>query len=479
MYELKKVEFIDIYGENEIKIVASLNGEIVCEYIFEFSRILNLEGKNMIKTTLLSWATLEFCTAKILNINVVLSKFEKEYVEKNYQYCSKNYTYIYDFKGANLIFQKKQNKLKYSKKRQEESYFLGYTGGKDSTLCKILLENKKVEYYKVSYDNDEKEKMGHIYCKVYNKEIYEKTIISKKENSNIVSFHQADDIHVTFATPYTLNKEIYPRYLAIGIPWDAIHEFKNGIPDLVPTETYKSLKLFEKLIKNYGYEFFRVISPIASLHTYAVYKLLVKILGFDKLKELESCWNYNIQKQKPCGFCPKCQRLKKIFLDCWDYNYIEEVPTINIKSSGFLFGSAYATKILDNYSKKTVSESLLIDKYSEDLSDEFINIIKNKYGLKKINTHYIKYEKDEEVWEVIQEQIKNKINSDYSLMSDIKINNMEVPFLPFEKDYNWKRKNKILNCYDKIKINKKIINISSGNKIIVFENNNLMEKYFE
>lgn len=476
-----------IKTHNQIKIVVYLEDMLICEYICIYQKRLNQFGADLLKTTLLSWATLDFSVADKISIDIPLNLFEQEYIDMQYEYCTKSYVKVYDYEKAILSYTFTQD-IRYREILLEESYYLGYTEGKDSTLCKELIESvgKKINYYKVSYDDDEPAEDGHVFCNIINEELYNKyTITGWKSNSDIISFQQADDIHVTFACPYVYEKQNYSKYLAVGIPWDAIHDFVGGEPDLVPTETYHSIRLFENLLNNYGLSGFRVISPIASLHTYAVYGILERILGLKKLEKLDSCWDSYAYKGKACGYCPKCQRLKKVFWDCFGLDNDSDVPKLKIESADFLFGSIYATKILSLMSAENLKNTMFDDDCSKAFSGEFYDVIKNRFKLNVVEKVEFEFSLDDQKWDEVLNHLICVISIDYNKLNDEKCNHEEVPYLPFEKYYQWRRKEKVLNCYDIIQWNDSSTNklyvkkISNGDRCIMLPSTDLFNQYIK
>lgn len=472
------------YIDNTIKVSVMYGEQLICEYICLHQKKLNDNGLDLLKTTLLSWATLDFSVSNNLEIEISLFDFEEQYVLDHFEYCTKLYSKIYNYIPATISFKKKSMKYGCVNKNMADMFYLGYTEGKDSSLCKELINKtgKNIEYYKVSYDDDTPAIDGHIYCRIEDRDLYQKyTITGWKETSDIISFQQADDIHVTFACPFAYEKNVYPNKLAVGIPWDAIHTFSSGEPDIVPTETYQSILLFENLVHNYGYEGFKIISPIATLHTYGVYAALERLCGLEKLLNLDSCWESYAYLNRNCGFCPKCQRLKKVFKDCFNYDNNSMVPLLNIVNADFLFGSVYATKILEDYPPQTIMNTMFLDKCSTEMSGEFIEILKSLYDYKTVNDVLYEYTEDEQTWEGIMDEIVGVLGINYDSLSDDITNTNDVPFLPFEKYYKWKRKNKVLNCYSSVEMftnnGKKRKRICEGDKLLCFPDTNIFKFY--
>lgn len=436
---------------NQILKIKVLNdNDLICEYCIDTTKKLTEVGERLGYTTLTLWALLDFCLAKNISVDLYLINFEKKYILDCYDYCTRLYANNYNLKIAKLFFSKETEPIKFKNIPMLNEYFLGFTGGKDSTLCKILLDDlkKSVVNYNVSYDDDITIGEGRIYCKIINKNVYNKyTITGYKINSNIISFQQADDIHITFIAPYLYERNEYPANVVVGLPYDAVHSFKSGEPDLVPTETFKSINMLEVLMHNYGFNNYKVISPIATLHTFGVYSLLSKIIGINELLKLDSCWETNSEKKDPCGTCPKCQRLKYVFQNCFNYNYLGKYPTLNITSADFLFGSIHANELIKKYGYEFVKSHQFIH---SDLmiENEFVDLIKTKYKLDICEFPNINFVPDRQTWDDVLEQIIKVIGVDYRNLSDIKINNEDIKYLPFEKYYNWNRKNAISECYN-------------------------------
>lgn len=193
---------------------------------------------------------------------------------------------------------------------------------------------------------------------------------------------------------------------------------------------------------------FHVISPIGSLHTYSVYCLLQKIIGTEQLIDLESCWDAYLFDGNPCGTCPKCQRLKYIFKKCLKIDYLSWAPMLDISSADFLFSSIYALHAITYYPEIDFSISCILDEDSKQLSGQFIDLISTKYNLLKIDQPIeIPFIQDKQNWTDLTSQIIQFLGIDYSNLEQNRCNNINVPFLPFERYYMWGRVTKILNCY--------------------------------
>lgn len=451
MNNLDIVIKICVHNKINYKVVAMSNNHIIAEYIFKKQDELSKVGQRLIHTTLISWATIDLCCSNTIYLDIPLLNYERDYIKQQYTLVTDTYKEIYKFKQALLSFKKDCiNDILFDKKDLTNEVFLGYTGGKDSSLCDEILKlsGEKINYYKITYDDENPSKDGHVSCEILDPELYSLTSITRlKEVSDIVSFHQADDIHVTFAAPYTSNSDTLPLSLIVGIPWDAIHTFSNGLADFVPTETYKSSQNFMNLMDSYGFKGFNIYSPIASLHTVTIYNLLFNFFGINPA-QLDSCWESYLYNGIPCGHCPKCQRIKYLLNDKYDIK-LDDTPVIKTNNADFLFGSRFAFDIFKSHSTELIKNACLIDHESENFSGKYLDILKNSFNLKLlfISNDDFKFFADKDKWTDIIAEIIKIIKIDYRYLSDTKQHNIEVPFLPFEKYYRWNRNNKVLASY--------------------------------
>jgi len=466
------------FKEDNLLKIKVLNKDIpICEYCINITGELSEVGERLAYTTLTLWSLLDFCLSRSLFIDFDLIKFEQDYIEQGFEYCTKLYERNYNLKIAMLKFSPSISNYNYPSVQMDNRYLLGYTEGKDSTLCKLLLEDlkKQIEYYKVSYDDDKTLGEGRIYNNIIDEAIYNKnTITGYKSSSNLVSFQQADDIHITFIAPFIYNKKSFPSNLAVGLPYDAVHHFKDDIPDLVPTETYKSIEMLENLMHNYGFNKYQIISPIATIHTFGVYNLLSKIIGFSNLMRLDSCWETTSTNNAPCGMCPKCQRLKYIFKKCFNMDYLPNIPSINITSSDFLFGSVHATELLKKYDIQKIKNTQFLHSFDNTKETEFIELLKQKYNIPICEIENVDFVSDRQTWNEVLDQIANIIGIDYRLLSDEAIKHGTSFNLPFEKYYNWNRVNLVLDCYKEIEYGN--IRNTIFSRKLVLPNDNIFKK---
>jgi len=432
------------------KIVVYDMGRPTAEYCMETVGALSEAGQRLLNTTLTAWGLLDFCLSPGNRVDFPLTEPERRYIQDTYRYCTKLYAENYGLAVAPLEFAPEKTAPEYPLQTMTEQFFLGYTGGKDSTLCKLLLQElgKEIVYYSVSYDDDATRGYGRIFNRILDPELYNRhTITGYKANSDYIAFQQADDIHVTFIAPYLYPRSSYPGNLAVGLPYDAVHTFASGVPDLVPTETLQSVEYLESLMHSYGFSAYRVVSPVASLHTFGIYRLLSSLIGMEGLMALDSCWEQTEQHPEPCGMCPKCQRLKYVFKHCFCLDYLPQTPLLHITGGDFLFGSIHASQLLERFSAEDVSTHQFLCEGAR-VEWEFVRHIQQRHGFEPIRLPNIPFVKDTQTWTQVLSQIVQTTGVDYRLLPDTPDPALpeDAPYLPFEKYYNWGRKYPVARC---------------------------------
>lgn len=444
---------------NGISIGVFYKSELICCYNFLSIKAPHPIGRELVLATLTSWATIDLCFTGSLEISYSVSRASYDYIVNHFNYIMPTYEKVHQKCRSLLTFSNNVYDLVPLEQNFlcKDTYLLGFTGGKDSTLCRIILERaeKKVAHYYVSYDTDVHAPDGHIEVVVHNYALYEQfSLTEQKKRSEVVSFHQADDIHVTFAAPYYDLPLSTPSNLVVGLPWDVIHCFEGGYTDLVPTESYGSICILTSLFAQLGLSDFRIISPIAVLHSLGVYQAVNQVIGFNNLLKLDSCWNSYLFGGEQCGTCPKCQRLKVIYKHSFQYEYLNWIPDIFFENTDFLFGSIYATESLNKHSHIKWDKSLLLDDISISFADEFVPILYDllNFELKDVSNLQIDFNLGSQLWSEITKQIIMQLHINYKELTDEPVSELVVPWMPFEEEYNWHRNNKILNCFGIIPI---------------------------
>ncbi|WP_392445819.1 hypothetical protein ACF3OF_02390 [Sneathia vaginalis] len=438
-------------NNDKIKIIAFDDYEIISEYILLYNN-KNNSDKNIIeilKNTMISWAIVDLCFADKIIIKDYLDDICSEYISNNYILSKKIYEKIYGKKCGSLEIKKSIKNdcnTTYEYILDPNKYIIGFSGGKDSTLCKFFLEEMNMDYstYKVDYDSEQFSGFAHYSQIVKNNLKYE-----KYHSPKIVNFisREADDIHVTFALSLLNNEKI--GNLVVGLPWDAVHVFNDGTTDLVPTETAMSIKILEKYIKDKGIKNFKILSPLASLHSFGVYELIYRL--FNNYHEYLSCWDGNfLNVNKNCGSCLKCQRTKYILKKGFNEEYVKEIPILGINDPIFKYGSYFANELEKYFSIEDIKTSCFIDEDVEYLDNIFYKYIVNKFGFKKrkIKKELFKFNNALIDSEDISRKIYEKIGYKYDNHEDnFKYHDIEL-YLPFENGYKKENNYSILSYYN-------------------------------
>lgn len=394
-----------IYRESDYGLEWSfydMNNDLVSTYVFK-SKLKNRSdtGSRLLKITMCRFAVMDLLNVPSMSIESLLSKEEATYLIHE---LDKFKDHSSDYHGIDIpiktlgmrTIEESFNKIRLSK----EDCYLGYTGGKDSSLTLELIEGdfKKLQLFKINFDEEPFLDNYHIACKVHNTKLYNQYSTKAFFNSLQVKYYQEEDLHAVFAAPYYNVIEGDPANLALGMPWDTLNSYvyKAGsterASEYVMTETQNSLKCFRKLMHYYGLIDFDLFSPLATLNSFAIYNILRKKYGDNKLKSMLSCWNP--VGNKSCGKCTKCQRVSYIYkvlnIPLSD-NEINSLST-NTKELDYLFGSISIKKLLENnlYNKLKFDNCVLIDpeiinfdrSYHQKISEKYeLSVVKNPFFL--------------------------------------------------------------------------------------------------
>ncbi|OWA54050.1 putative Cystathionine beta-synthase [Hypsibius exemplaris] len=340
-------------------------GEQLAAYIYEKSDKINDMGRCLMKGALVSWAVVDLCFASDVVVKLTGNDNEltalKKYILDSFHLATSLYERLYNLPRAEIKF------FEYSSAGAEVSevrlnidkYLLGFSGGKDSTLSYEIMTRAGVDVtkFQVVYDDNEIAAEGRIRKTIHNEGLY--SIVSPSRRSPVYGTfeHQEDDIHATILAPYTVDQDGKPATVALGLPWEVLHCLNDSCPDLVPSETARSLQSLEQFARSLGLTHFKVVSPIANLSSFGVFRMLAKWRGRDSLTTFYSCWQEN-PDLSACGQCTKCKRVglveSLLFEDGHGRASADDLPPF-----AKMFGSVYSELFLTH--RALCGSSLLLD----------------------------------------------------------------------------------------------------------------------
>ncbi len=407
-------------------------------------------GSELIISSLTGWAITDLGYSDVIKVNYPLSGQSEDFIKDLTKIVSKLFVGVNGKKLTEANFFEEKKNLYEPTELNSEFIFLGVSGGKDSSLVeKILnLEGKsKIARFSIDYSGQKTKKQYQIWDVIHDSELFKKVNPNSYKNlNNNILFLESNDIGVTFLAPYFDVKNQHPSRIAYGLQWDTAWEFSEIKSSLVPLESKESIDLHKNYMRSLGLKDFEIELPIQSIHTNAVYMALEKLTDFDTIANMISCWEY---ENYNCGDCPKCQRVGFV-LDNVFGRQVSSMPLLAFDPV-LVYGSINAGDALKNYPNIDWNKSV-ISKFDNGINDKYINIIGRLLDAEQINENDLRF--DFRIPEVkkdkLKKQIVEEIGINYDVLSDEKVNNFDVPFLPFEKYYGWNRNNKVLNCYGTI-----------------------------
>ena len=293
--------------------------------------------------------------------------------------------------------QKRNGTPNYSKKKSinlgncrfiDNTIALGFSNGKDSVCCQLLLKKSGYNIENFQFDFDDAN-FSHDFHTKYN--INDATLAKKYSTQSIflnndVSYYQEEDMHIIYLAPILLSahKGYYTK-MACGVQWDMLSQNGKGI---TIAESFASMKNLINLTKLMGFPNFGIVLPISAISSFGVYRILSDEYGLSKLEDFNSCW---ISAETPCGSCTKCIRVtftQDILKACisGDFYTMLNIIEQNQIPVDFLFGSQNICTLLNNLSRENIRD-ISKDLYIQDIKPEydagFSKIIEKEYGFKE------------------------------------------------------------------------------------------------
>ncbi|WP_421381754.1 hypothetical protein ACOJQI_20945 [Bacillus salacetis] len=393
---MKKLK--SLITDKEVKVGFYDGEQNISNYIFKSRNPGTELGKRLVFITLLRYAILDCLAIDEYEIEEGLTQSEIDYINGEIQNMldySEGYHHL-EINSPKILYNQLADSPSKKINLDTNKCYIGYSGGKDSKLCLDLIKDDfaEVKKFKINFDEEEFKSEFHEKLEIVNSTYYQKVSTKFLYEESGKNYYQEEDLHCCFAAPYFSVKEMSPSHLSVGLQFDVINHYvydDNGglISEFGLTETYKSVKTFENLLKNYGLVNFKVIVPLASATSFAIYTILKSKFGEDGLRSFNSCW-YPSEDDVACGVCMKCQRVSYIYkVIGMDLTPVERKSLTIFEESGhdldFLFGSISCMKLLDGtttgYRSGDVKNHLFIDEKIEDIDGGYSRKISDLFGL--------------------------------------------------------------------------------------------------
>ncbi len=368
--------------------VKNESGIRLANYFFESNSNLTDRDEYIITPLLTVWSILDLARASSISIQYDLSIAQGKYVTSMVELCMKAYAELYGIPYPIIYFDQEVKDSKWML-TERKIPILGFSGGRDSFLTKLILEELNIDYetFTVNFEQEIEDRDSRIDV-TYLSDDASKFKISNAESIERASVnHQADDVHLTFITPLLKNKNTYNSEVLVGLPLEAV--LANDDINYVPTETYASLEILKKFLISAGFQKVRFLSLISPLHSTAIYRMIEDLSLKSKGKTLDSCWNsFSFENDVQCGCCIKCQRIKYIYRKVYDEEILEYAPFLSLEED-HLFSSVCNMELLEN-----VHLSYFVDNQINHLCGPYASELSRLYeglGYNKRSCNEIRY----------------------------------------------------------------------------------------
>lgn len=366
--------------------------KLIKQYMFKSKYNLSEISNRLCIVAMLRWAICENLNANFSITNFSLMNAEVTYLKNEIGLLidlmkEKIGDTVKDYTPT-LNYSKKKNINLENCRFIDNTIALGFSNGKDSVCCQLLLKKSgyKIENFQFDFDDAD---FSHDFHTKYN--INDEMLAKKYSTQSIflnnnVSYYQEEDMHIIYLAPILLSthKGYYTK-MACGVQWDMLSQNGKGI---TIAESFASMKNLLDLTQLMGFPNFGIILPISAISSFGVYRILSDEYGFSKLEDFNSCW---ISAETPCGSCTKCIRVtftQDILKACisGDFYTMLNIIEQNQIPVDFLFGSQNICKLLNNLSRENIRD-ISKDLYLQDIKPEydagFSKIIEKEYGFKE------------------------------------------------------------------------------------------------
>jgi len=373
---------------------AKNEGRLFAEYTFKSKRQINsINSLHLIQATVGRFALMDLLGAKEIRIQSVMQPASRAYLLKELKRFKRQAVLYHKLKIVNehVHFKMIEHEMMQPREMEKSSCFLGFTGGKDSTLVRELIQPdfERLRLFKIDFDDELFESDYHLALNILDDAEYKRHSTRSMFEVANVPYYQEEDLHAVFAAPY-IDSEIPAQHLAVGLPWDVLnrHVFRSDgrpIEEYVCSETYQSLFNFQDLMHALGFKTFEIFSPIASISSIAIYDIHRRLHGEVGLRDMSSCWS-PLKNGADCGRCLKCQRVHLIYRTL-GMSVEERETTESRPELDFLFGSISMKQLYDKFSVEELqrfARATFIDEFVGRIDRGYAEKLATIYGLEKI-----------------------------------------------------------------------------------------------
>lgn len=373
---------------------AKNEGRLFAEYTFKSKRqITSINSLHLIQATLCRFALMDLLGAREIRIQSVMQPASRAYLLKELKRFKQQTVLYHGLKIVNeyVHFKMIEHEMMQPRAMEQSSCFLGFTGGKDSTLVRELIEPdfERLRLFKIDFDDELFESDYHLALKIKDETEYSRHSTRSMFEATNVPYYQEEDLHAVFAAPY-IDTETPAQHLAVGLPWDVLnrHVFRTDgrpIEEYVCSETYQSLFNFQDLMHALGFNTFEIFSPIASISSIAIYDIHRRLHGEVGLRDMSSCWT-PLTDGGDCGQCLKCQRVHLIYRTL-GMSVDESVAAGSRFELDHLFGSISMKQLYDRHSiedMRRFAQAIFMDEFVGRIDRGYVEKLATIYGLKKM-----------------------------------------------------------------------------------------------
>ena len=384
-----------IIKNSERSVLLSLfdDKHVVKEYTLKSKFQLSKITSRLCVISMIRWAICENLNANFHIVNFELTSEEAKYLRIEIELLMNFLIEKIGISARQFVpivnYQVTKNKISENAIFKSDKITLGFSKGKDSICCQLLLRKAGFEVDKFRFDFDDADFIHDFFSK---SKTINGDVLKMIETQSIffkynISYYQEEDMHLIYLAPILLYdyKGFYTK-MCCGIQWDMLSLKGRSI---TIAESYASIRNLISLVKEAGFVEFGILLPLSSISSFGVYRILIEEFGFSALDNFNSCWMSDI----PCSRCLKCRRVKftqDVLEACITGKFYDILDIIRSNQIEFdlLFGSQNIDDLLSSLNERNIRD-ISKDLYMGDLDPEFdqsfSNMIEREYSFKRLS----------------------------------------------------------------------------------------------